>query len=79
MLHKMENEWAEEIYKKRSKTVEWPFGNIKRNMRIVEFNTTGIERTLTEARLYVIGHNLKRIHKEIIKNQIIHIQNKQNT
>ena len=43
MQRKMETEEAQEIYKIRSKTVEWPFGNIKRNMRINEFNTTGLK------------------------------------
>ena len=55
MLHKMENEWAEEIYKKRSKTVEWPFGNIKRNMRIVEFNTTVQSRLSTKGQHDAVG------------------------
>ncbi|WP_225370590.1 transposase [Methanobrevibacter arboriphilus] len=54
--------------KKRSKTVEWPFGNIKRNLKLTEFNTTGIKRTQTETKLIGISHNLKRIYKEINKN-----------
>ena len=29
MLKKMDTEWAQEIYKKQSKTAEWSFGNIK--------------------------------------------------
>ncbi|WP_409200292.1 IS1182 family transposase [Methanobrevibacter sp. DSM 116169] len=68
MLRKMEEEWAQKIYKKRSKTVEWPFGNIKRNLRINEFNTIGTGRTNTEAKLLGISHNLKRIHNEKNKN-----------
>lgn len=78
MQRKMETDGAQEIYKNRSKTVEWPFGNIKKNLGIFEFNTVGLERTRTEAILIAISHNLKRIHKEIIKNNIIHQQNKQN-
>ncbi|MCC7561965.1 MAG: IS1182 family transposase [Methanobrevibacter arboriphilus] len=68
MQRKMEEKWAQKIYKKRSKTIEWPFGNIKRNQRINEFNTTGIERTQTEATLLAISHNLKRIYNETNKN-----------
>lgn len=68
MQRKMEEEWAQEIYKKRSKTVEWPFGNIKKNMKVTEFNTIGIERTETEATLLAISHNLKRIYNETGKN-----------
>ncbi|WP_407413888.1 transposase, partial [Methanobrevibacter sp.] len=51
MLRKMETPWAQEIYKKRSKTAEWPFGNIKQNLKVTEFNTTGLKRTQTEAKL----------------------------
>ena len=79
MLRKMDTEWAQEIYKKRSKTVEWPFGNIKQNLKVTEFNTSGLKRTQTEAKLLTISHNLKRIYNETIKNELIHQENKQNT
>jgi len=79
MLRKMETDWAQEIYKKRSKTAEWPFGNIKQNLKVTEFNTTGLKRTQTEAKLFAISHNLKRIYNETIKNELIHQENKQNT
>ena len=62
---KMETEWAQKIYKKRSKTVELPFAHIKQNMKLQEFTTTGIKNTNTEFKLYTIGHNLKRIYNEI--------------
>lgn len=68
MQRKMEEKWAQKIYKKRSKTLEWPFGNIKRNLKLTEFNTTEIKRTQTEAKLIGISHNLKRIYNEINKN-----------
>ncbi|WP_288267168.1 IS1182 family transposase [uncultured Methanobrevibacter sp.] len=79
MLRKMETDWAQEIYKKRSKTAEWPFGNIKQNLKVTEFNTTGLKRTQTEAKLLAISHNLKRIYNETIQNELIHQNNKQNT
>ena len=79
MLRKMETPWAQEIYKKRSKTAEWPFGNIKQNLKVTEFNTTGLKRTQTEAKLLAISHNLKRIYNETIQNELIHQENKQNT
>ena len=63
----MDTKWAQEIYKKRSKTVEWPFGNIKQNLKVTEFNTTGLKKTQTEAKLLAISHNLKRIYNETIK------------
>ena len=30
----METDWAQKIYKKRSKTVELPFAHIKQNMKL---------------------------------------------
>lgn len=65
MQRKMETEWAQKIYKKRSKTAELPFAHIKQNMKLHEFTTTGIKNTNTEFKLYTIGHNLKRIYNEI--------------
>ena len=53
MQRKMETDWAQKIYKKRSKTAELPFAHIKQNMKLHEF------------KLYTIGHNLKRIYNEI--------------
>ena len=79
MQRKMETDWAQKIYKKRSKTAEWPFGNIKQNLKVTEFNTTGLKRTQTEAKLLAISHNLKRIYNETIQNELIHQNNKQNT
>ena len=79
MLRKMDTEWAQEIYKKRSKTAEWPFGNIKQNLKVTEFNTIGLKRTQTEAKLLAISHNLKRIYNETIQNELMHQNNKQNT
>ena len=40
----MDTEWAQEIYKKQSKTAEQPFGNIKQNLKVTEFNTTGLKK-----------------------------------
>ena len=42
MLRKMETPRAQEIYKKRS----------KQNLKVTEFNTTGIKRIQTEAKLF---------------------------
>lgn len=65
MQRKMETDWAQKIYKKRSKTAELPFAHIKQNMKLHEFTTTEIKNTNTEFKLYTIGHNLKRIYNEI--------------
>lgn len=67
MQRKMETKEAQEIYKLRSKTVELPFANIKYNMHLTEFKTTGLKQVNTEFQLYAIGHNLKRIYNETNK------------
>jgi len=36
---------------KRKESIEWPFGNIKQNMKFREFQTGGIESVK-------VGHNL---------------------
>ena len=64
MQRKMETPEAQEIYKLRSKTVELPFANMKQNMHLTEFTTTGLKQVNTEFKLYAIGHNLKRIYNE---------------
>lgn len=66
MQRKMETHEAQEIYKLRSKTAELPFANMKQNMHLTEFTTTGLKQVNTEFKLYAIGHNLKRIYNEII-------------
>ena len=65
MQRKMETEEAHKIYKLRSKTAELPFANMKQNMKVTEFRTTGLKEVNTEFKLYTIGHNLKRIYNEI--------------
>ena len=67
MQHKMDEKWAQKIYAQRSKTVEWPFGHLKRNIKMIEFNYTGIEMVNTEMKLHAIGHNLKRLYNELNK------------
>lgn len=58
---------GKEAYKIRPKTVELPFENLKHNMKLTEFTTTGLKRTNTEFKLYTIGNNLKRIYNAINK------------
>ena len=65
MQRKMETSEAKEIYKLRSKTAELPFANLKQNMHLTEFKTTGLKQVNTEFKLYATGHNLKRIYNEI--------------
>ena len=64
---KMETPEAKLEYAKRKETVEWPFGNIKQNLKFTEYYTRGIEQTLTENNLIYIAHNIKRIFNEIKK------------
>ena len=65
MQRKMETKEAQKIYKLRSKTAELPFANMKHNMNLTEFTTTGLKQVNNEFKLYATGHNLKRIYNEI--------------
>ena len=57
---------AQKIYKNTlKKQPELPFANMKQNMHLTEFTTTGLKKVNTEFKLYTIGHNLKRIYNEI--------------
>jgi transposase len=59
MAGKMCSEKGKEEYKKRKETVEWPFGNIKQNLKFREFHTRGIENVRIEHNLVCSAHNLK--------------------
>jgi transposase len=59
MAAKMRSEAGKEEYKKRKETVEWPFGNIKQNMKFREFLTRGIEKVRIEHNLVCTAHNMK--------------------
>jgi transposase len=63
MALKMETEKGKIEFAKRKMTVEWPFGNIKENLKYTEYLTRGIPQTQTENNLISISHNIKRIHK----------------
>jgi hypothetical protein len=75
---KMETPEVKLIYAKRKEIVEWPFGNLKQNLKFTEYYTRGIERTPTENNLVYIAHNIKRIFNEI-KKQTQQILTKNNT
>jgi hypothetical protein len=62
---KMETPESKLEYAKRKETVEWPFGNLKQNLKFIEYYTRGIEQILTENNLIYIAHNIKRIFNEI--------------
>ena len=59
MAGKMCSEKGKEEYKKRKETVEWPFGNIKQNLKFREFHTRGIENVRMEHNLVCTAHNLR--------------------
>ncbi len=68
MVAKMRSETGKEGYKKRKETVEWPFGNIKQNMKFREFLTRGIEKVRVEHNLACTAHNLKVIWGKLERN-----------
>ncbi len=65
MALKMETREGKQEFAKRKQTVEWPFGNIKENLKFTEFYTRGIQQIKTEKNLLSISHNIKRIHNQI--------------
>ncbi len=65
MALKMETTNGKLEFAKRKETVEWPFGNIKQNLKYTEFITRGLSQTTTEKNLINAAHNIKRIHTEI--------------
>ena len=70
MALKMETENGKTEFAKRKMTVEWPFGNIKENLKYTEYLTRGIKQIQTENNLISISHNIKRIHNQKLnKNQ----------
>ena len=70
MALKMDTEKGKLEFAKRKMTVEWPFGNIKQNLKHTEYLTRGIQQTQTENNLICISHNIKRIQNKQTK-QII--------
>jgi len=77
MAWKMETPEGKKEFAKRKQTVEWPFGNIKENLKYTEFITRGISGVKTEKNLINISHNIKRIHNTNKNKTKIQIQ--QNT
>jgi len=70
MALKMETPEGKLEFAKRKQAVEWPFGNIKRNLKYTEFLTRGLSQTITEKNLLNISHNIKRIYNIQNKNKI---------
>ncbi|WP_081738380.1 transposase [Methanobrevibacter oralis] len=67
MQRKIENHRSpKKIYKNTlKKQQKLPFANMKQNIHLTEFTTTGLKQVNTEFKLYTIGHNLKRVYNEI--------------
>ena len=66
MQRKIENHRSpKNLQKYAQKQQELPFANMKQNMHLTEFTTTGLKQVNTEFKLYTIGHNLKRVYNEI--------------
>lgn len=65
MEWKMETIQGRKEFAKRKEAAEWPFGNMKHNMKHTQFLTQGIKQTNTEKNLINTAHNIKRIHNII--------------
>jgi len=59
MAAKMRSAAGKEEYGKRKETVEWPFGNIKHNLKFRGFLTRGIGNVRIAHHLVCTAHNLK--------------------
>jgi transposase len=59
MAAKMRTTEGKEEYGKRKETVEWPFGNIKHNLKFRGFLTRGTGGVRIEYNLVCMAHNLK--------------------
>jgi len=64
---KMETPEAKLEFAKRKEAAEWPFGNIKENLKFDEFYTHGLAQTETEKNLLVSSHNIKRIQNHFLE------------
>lgn len=56
---------AKSEYAKRKETVEWPFGNVKQNLKFTEYYARGLKQIQTENNLICTSHNIKRIFNQI--------------
>lgn len=61
----METDEAKSEYAKRKETVEWPFGNVKQNLKFTEYYARGLKQIQTENNLICTSHNIKRIFNQI--------------
>jgi len=59
MKLKMLSDNGKEEYKKRGQWAEWPYGDIKQNLKFREFVTRGVEMVGTEFNLVCISHNIR--------------------
>jgi transposase len=64
---KMETPEAKLEFAKRKEAAEWPFGNIKQNLKFNEFYTRGLAQTETEKNILITSHNIKRIQNYYLK------------
>jgi len=67
MAAKMQTTEGKKEYKKRKATSEWPFGNIKHNMKFREFLTRGIEKVPTEYTQTCTAQNIQLIWTHLKK------------
>ena len=66
-LKKLLTKKGEREYKKRMHTAEPPIGNIKQNLGYRYFLVRGTDKVQGEFNLMCVAHNVKKIHKHIVK------------
>jgi len=68
MAAKMRTAEGKEEYGKRKEAVEWPFGNIKHNLKFRGFLTRGIGNVRIAHNLVCTAHNLKVLWGRLVRN-----------
>jgi transposase len=70
MALKMDSPEGKQEFAKRKEAAEWPFGNIKQNLKYNEFLSRGLSQAITEKNLLNTSHNIKRIYNIQNENKI---------
>ncbi len=69
MRRLLETDAGNELYRKRSQTIEPVFGHTKHNRQFTQFHRRGRAAVRTEWRLLMMTHNLAKLHNHQIASQ----------
>jgi transposase len=72
MFDRLQSEWAKDLLKIRSKTVEPAIGNMKENLGFRRFRLRGLQQVRAEFNLMCIAHNINKMYALLLKVLIAH-------